>query len=251
MNVAVYSPKQGRWAMTERRESSIEQTSASIRVGPSWMSWDGKDLDVWVDEIGCPRPRRIRGRIKLSGGALTSERFVIDKNGRHTWQPLVTSARIEVDLQKPGISWSGSGYLDTNFGSEPLEAAFDRWNWSRSTISSGTVVQYDVATKSGSRRSMTVELDRDGAPHEVELPGSHRLPATRLWRIAREVRSDAQGQALVERTLEDTPFYSRSLVHADVLGERAQMVHESCDLRRFAHPAVQFMLAWRMPRRWV
>ncbi len=50
------------------------------------------------------------------------------------------------------------------------------------------------------------------------------------------------------RTLEDTPFYARSLVGLRLIGERTVGVHESLSLDRVAHPIVRAMLPFRMPR---
>ena len=52
------------------------------------------------------------------------------------------------------------------------------------------------------------------------------------------------------RTLEDTPFYTRSLLSARLLGERVAAVHESLSLDRFRTGWVQMLLPFRMPRRW-
>jgi len=53
----------------------------------------------------------------------------------------------------------------------------------------------------------------------------------------------------VLRTLEDTPFYARSMVQAQLCGEEVVAMHETLDARRFASPLVQALLPWRMPRR--
>ena len=51
------------------------------------------------------------------------------------------------------------------------------------------------------------------------------------------------------RSLEDGPFYARSLIESTLLGERVHGVHESLSLDRFAAPWVQALLPFRMPRR--
>ncbi len=51
------------------------------------------------------------------------------------------------------------------------------------------------------------------------------------------------------RTLEDAPFYARSLVRPALLGERVAAVHESLSLDRFRTGWVQMLLPFRMPRR--
>ena len=55
--------------------------------------------------------------------------------------------------------------------------------------------------------------------------------------------------ATLARTLEDTPFYARSLVGTRLFGHAATSVHESLDLDRFRSRIVQAMLPFRMPRR--
>jgi carotenoid 1,2-hydratase len=49
--------------------------------------------------------------------------------------------------------------------------------------------------------------------------------------------------------LEDTPFYSRSLIKAEMFGCSVTAIHESLVLDRFTAPWVQAMLPFRMPRR--
>jgi carotenoid 1,2-hydratase len=53
----------------------------------------------------------------------------------------------------------------------------------------------------------------------------------------------------VVQTLEDTPFYVRSVLSSGLLGEQVTSVHETLDLRRVVSLPVRLMLPWRMPRR--
>ena len=55
---------------------------------------------------------------------------------------------------------------------------------------------------------------------------------------------------MVRQTLEDTPFYSRSVIETGLFGEQVTAVHESLSLDRFQAPWVQAMLPFRIPRRW-
>ena len=73
------------------------------------------------------------------------------------------------------------------------------------------------------------------------------MPPTR-WRVRRQTR--AEGMMAVRATLEDTPFYARSLVATRLLGESVVLMHESLDLDRFRAPWVQAMLPFRVPRAW-
>ena len=73
------------------------------------------------------------------------------------------------------------------------------------------------------------------------------MPST-LWRVARGGRTDEGTPLRVLQTLTDAPFYARSLVDAQWLGERVTAMHESLSLARFDSAWVQAMLPFRMPR---
>ena len=55
--------------------------------------------------------------------------------------------------------------------------------------------------------------------------------------------------ARVLRTLEDTPFYSRSMIVSGNDINHGSAIHESVDLDRFASRWVQTLLPFKMPRR--
>jgi hypothetical protein len=75
----------------------------------------------------------------------------------------------------------------------------------------------------------------------------HQLPASR-WGLPRPVRIPAGGTAAVVRTLEDAPFYVRSLVRIDRDRRSALAVHETMNPARLAHPLSQWMIPWRSHR---
>ena len=138
-------------------------------------------------------------------------------------------------LERPALRWSGAAYFDANAGSEPLEAGFRSWDWSRAGLRRGTAVLYDAVRRDGSTRLLALRFDPDGRVETFEPPPPVRLPATG-WRVARGTRADAGHGAAVVETLEDTPFYARSLLRTHLLGERATAVHESLSLDRFRTP---------------
>ena len=63
------------------------------------------------------------------------------------------------------------------------------------------------------------------------------------------MRSEGGVGASVVQTLEDTPFYVRSVLRADLLGEQVTAVHETLSIPRLVSLPVRLMLPWRMPRR--
>ena len=62
------------------------------------------------------------------------------------------------------------------------------------------------------------------------------------------MRTDAGQPATVLQTLEDTPFYARSMLRSGLLGESVLSMHETLSVPRLVSTAVQLMLPWRMPR---
>ena len=243
LNVALYGARK-RWTMTERGRSTLERDAANLRIGPSALAWDGTSLRLRIDEIALPLPARVRGEVRLFPVAMPGCAFALDAAGRHVWSPLAPLARVEVALQRPALRWSGAGYLDSNSGAAPLEDDFARWDWSCARLRDGAAVLYDTQPRIGAARTLALRFDALGGCEQFAPPPRTTLPRT-FWRVARATR----GEATVQRTLEDTPFYARSLLATRLLGEDAVSVHESLSLDRFRRPLVQAMLPFRMPRR--
>jgi carotenoid 1,2-hydratase len=241
-NIALYGRGAARWAMTERGRGALHRSADVLQVGPSHIRWTGDTLVARVDERGAPIPRRVRGGFVLTPVSVQAQPFDLDAAGRHRWRPIAPVARIEVAFDEPALRWSGHAYLDTNAGDRPLAADFRSWNWSRT----GNRLLYDMKMADGSERNLALALGPDGAA-PFPAPPPYELPKTG-WRVARTTRADAGATATVETTLEDTPFYARSLINTVLDGERVTGMHESLSLTRFTSPAVQLMLPFRMPR---
>jgi carotenoid 1,2-hydratase len=247
LNLSLYGRGGKRWAMTERGESSLQRSRDSLVIGPSALRWEGTRLAIDVDEWTAPWPTRLRGRIVVEPLALPDHVEPLDDAGRHRWCPIAPVARVDVDLVRPAWRFSGPAYVDSNFGDRPLADDFDRWDWSRAHLPGNRcAVLYDVQRRDGSERSLALRFGADGSVQRFAPPPTATLPLTR-WSIGRRTRSD--GGAGVERTLEDGPFYARSLLRARWLGEPVVAVHESLSLRRFESAWVQALLPFRMPRR--
>lgn len=212
------------------------------------MIWDGSALTVRFDERSAPLPRRLRGMIRLVPEAFAGRTFPLDAAGLHRWTPLSPRARVEVRLEEPALSWSGHGYLDSNQGDAPLEQGFSRWDWSRAEAGGRAAILYDAWRRDGTRMTLALEALRDGTLAPLDLPPPASLRPTPIWRIRRSSHGEG-GEARVAATLEDTPFYARSVVTTRLLGAEATSVHESLDLDRFSSTWVKMLLPFRMPRR--
>ena len=245
VNIALYGTPR-RWAMTERGRMAVRQSATMLSIGPSSLHWDGNVLTAEFDEIGVPWPSHIRGRVQIYPTALPSLEICLAASGKHRWSPIAPCARVEVTLTQPRLAWRGSGYLDTNRGDAPLEQGFARWSWSRTAQRDGTTIFYDVVPRAGEPATHAYRLTLSGVIEPLEPPPMLRLPATR-WGVARATRATAPPTSV--RTLEDTPFYARSLIEAPLFGEPVVAMHESLSLDRFRAPWVRALLPFRMPRR--
>ena len=245
INVAVYTKGSNRWAMTERPRDAVGCAPNEFAVGPSNLLWDGHSLVIRIDEITVPIPRRLRGTIRVVPTAITQQVFTLNESGNHRWWPMAPCARVQVALDAPHLRWQGDGYFDMNRGDAPLESGFVDWQWSRGATRDGAIILYEALRRDGSCVDLAMTFDPQGRMQMFEPPALHSLKHTG-WRVGREVRSEDAPRVL--KTLEDAPFYARSVVSARLLDEPVTLMHESLSLDRFRKPIVQAMLPFRMPR---
>lgn len=257
LNVALYArPGSGAptgWTMTERARSAVQRSPSILKIGPSALTWQGDVLHVAIDERTVPWAKKIHGEVRLHPTtARLNKSYSLDAAGRHQWCPIAPCARVQVDLDQPSLSWSGRAYLDSNWGERPLADDFTHWDWSRVALEGRTAVLYDATRSDGSQRSLAMEFDENGRATAFVPPPKLDLPAT-AWQLARATRIEQSAGsarlAQVEQTLEDSPFYARSIQRTHLLGQEAVAMHESLSLDRWKQPVVQAMLPFRMPRR--
>lgn len=250
LNVALYRSGGKRWAFTEHPQDDVRRSPEAFELGRSRMTWEGDELVVHVDERSAGVGAPLRGTVRLRPRQRFEHPLALDPAGRHHWWAVAPRAEIEVEMERPGFRFRGSGYHDTNFGREPLERGFTTWDWSRAELEEGTAVLYDARPREGGPREQGLLFRNEGTVEPFEAPMHHVLPRTG-WGIERGTRADAAGEPpRVLRTLENTPFYARSLVETTLRGQRVVAMHESISLTRFEHPVVQLMLPFRIRRGW-
>ena len=243
-NVALYGDGPRRWAMTERGRAHLAASADTLRIGPSALRWDGDALVAELSEVSVPWPRPLRGRVRIEGLLPAMAPFALDAAGRHLWQVIAPRARVEVELDAPALRWSGDAYIDSNRGDAPLESAFASWQWCRTPRpDGGSLIRYDVRERDGQTRCLRLDIAPDGAV-ACASPQSARPIARSRWGIAR----DAHDGATLSKTLEDGPFYARSLLATPWQGRSLPTFHESLSLDRFGARWVQALLPFRMPR---
>jgi carotenoid 1,2-hydratase len=241
--------------MTERGARHIDRGASHFAIGPSSLRLDGDRLHFDIDERAMPWLQRVRGRVSVQLQGLTRWRTALDPNERHHWQPIAPRARVETAFTQPGLRWSGTAYVDSNEGDEPVERAFSRWDWLRSSGSDdeGSVcVVYDPQPLQGAMAPIARRFAADGSSQLLAVGPRQALGASRWWRVDRQARALAPagaGAPGAVRALEDTPFYARTLIRWPDTGDPAALaVHETLDVRRLTSPIVQCLLPFRMPR---
>lgn len=248
LNVVLYRGQGRRWAMTERDATAVTRSHDQLRIGPSAVSWDGRELQIDVDEITSPWARALRGQIRVTPTVRHATPYPLDDAAHHLWWPIAPLARIRVDLDNPALRWQGTAYLDANQGAVPLEQDFDSWNWSRSHGSTRTRVLYDTVGVTGrTNRAWSLDFGADGSVNVGPQPPMQPMTRT-AWGIERHTRCDGGAEPEVIETLESAPFYARSLIETTLAGERIEAFHESVSLRRFEQRWVQALLPVRLPR---
>jgi carotenoid 1,2-hydratase len=257
MNVALYrlgsASRQGlkgdKWALTERDARSLSRSGDALSIGPSSIAWEADALRIDFDEITAPVPSRLRGTVRVRPHDLVGEALALDAAGKHTWSPIAPCGRAEVTLTHPDVRFSGTAYVDANAGDESLERAFKSWTWSRASgeRAKETAVTYDVERRDGTR-ALHAKVFGGGSSRDLEGLAPRPLGATR-WRLDRSIQVDRGTSPRLLRTLEDTPFYARSLASASFAGQASTVVHEALSLDRFREGWVRFLLPFRIRRR--
>lgn len=249
-NTILYGPNgQKRWSMTERSSQSLRRSKNHYALGPSELRWNGEALSANVNEWCVPFPRKMIGTIRVKPSAVTSHTILLDELGRHRWNPIAPMARVEVDFPGLNTSWSGDGYVDSNEGNEPLADGFVGWDWTRVRLHDDEcAVRYETRPHQSQPKRFALSFDANGGIRETEPTDAKSMRSTNIWRIDRNIPSASGYDDRLERTLEDTPFYARSLISTARHGRHGQGFHESLCMRRFEQPWVQTLLPFRMPR---
>ena len=118
----------------------------------------------------------------------------------------------------------------------------------RASTRKGAAMLYDVERRSGAALALAL---RSTAPARSSSSNRRRSPlcrTTRWWRVARRTRADASHPATVRETLEDAPFYARSVLPPTSAGRASHGRAREPVARPLPHSWVQALLPFRMPR---
>ncbi len=249
INISLYGKGGKRWSMTERGQDAVKQSSNLFSVGPSSLELQNGQLVINVNEWTAPIPGRLKGQIRVTPLTVVENPITLNQHANHYWHPIAPICEVDVALSHPMRRWTGRGYFDTNWGAEPIEAGFRNWDWSRTNLPDGrSAILYNGIKKNGKPFSLGLCIDHKGNVSPFKAGDSQALKKS-LWRINRQTQSDDNFDPVVVATLEDAPFYARSMIRTSILGYPVTAMHESLNLDRFSSTWVKALLPFKMPRR--
>ena len=246
LNVCLYGVTGHKWCMTERAKRHLTRTPTEFKIGPSSLRWDEGTLVIRIDEMTVPFPSRVQGEIRVKPRVISHDVIALDPEAQHQWRPVSPVADIEARCGSPNTAWSGVGYYDMYWGARPLEADFQSWVWSRAARGDHAHIVYDRVMRDGTQSGFALRIGPDGVLTKRAMPKKIEL-GTAFWRMTRPAYADHNIEGVT--TLEDAPFYTRSLFHTLIDEEKVAVFHESLSLTRFTNPIIQKMLPFKMPRR--
>ncbi len=246
-NVGLYGPKsRHHWVFSEYLPSAVTRERDAFGLAGNRLSWDGETFSVQIDERSAPLAQPVKGVIRARPTALTNAPFALTADKQHLWWPIAPACDVELSLATPDLSWSGQGYMDTNRGYEPLHEGFDDWQWCRWHDQDVSRICYSANARGGDATELALNIDAAGNVQEEQLPNA-RAYRNSGWQVQRSGWPPARR---VHATLDDTPFYARSLLGTD--SDATLVMHESLSLARFRSSWVRRLLPFRMrfpPRR--
>ncbi len=246
--------------MTERPAESVRRSADHFQIGPSALEWTKDRLIIDVNERSFPGLQSVKGTITVIPEQFNQRLWWLDADQDHSWGPIALNARIEVALTRPDLHWQGHAYFDQNEGRVALNQARSKlkfWNWSRAVLpDQSTVVIYDVQSREdmdqdidshSAGRLLGLRFTAQGDVQALDVAQPQKIARTG-WGMQRSLRSDSGQPVRMIKALEDTPFYSRNLLEAELLRHRVLVMHESLDVSRLGNRLVQCMLPVKMPR---
>ncbi|MFK7957832.1 MAG: hypothetical protein AB8B96_17165 [Lysobacterales bacterium] len=245
INAALYNSDGKRWVLTEKPIAQVHRTDQEFHLGDSNLQFVDNGLDIVINERGVPLPQKVTGKIRVRPTFSTNPaqaQIHLDPDQRHQWWPYAPHCAVEVDFDQPNWRWSGTGYFDTNQGSEPLHEGFEVWNWSRSHQQNQTRLTYNATSMNGENKRLALSIDESGDVSTQPIARSQKL-ARGFWGMHGDIHAESDvGNVTM---LEDTPFYTRSMIQT---ANRVNYMHESLSLSRFRRRWVQFLLPFKTRR---
>jgi carotenoid 1,2-hydratase len=241
MNIAL-SGAHTFWGMNEI--DAVKRSAFALTIGKSMMIAAADRLIVPLDEQAATGKGRLRGEVEVELGTLSSRAFDLTDEKKHSWAPIRQGARCQVRLKEPALSFVGSAFVDTNYGTEPLETSIVRWTRSEAYADAGTAwLSFESQSARGNHELNLISLDQSVERTTFAAPPL-ALKKSRFG-LQSSVRLDEITRVTV---LEDTPFYVRNLIVGRQGPHDVRVFHEHVDLTRFKAGWMQALIPLAMRR---
>ena len=196
--------------MTERGRGALPRGRRhSWRSARARWPGTGDALTMRIDEVTVPIPSRLRGTVRLHPQRGPTMPSSLDGGPAPLVADGAAARGSRSTCSGPALRWSGTGYLDTNAGDEPLEAGVRRLGLVRvAGCSDEAAVLYEVRRRDGSEQALALRFRPDGSVERLEPPPQRGAAAERSGACARRTRSEAVeagGFAARSRTRRSTP----------------------------------------------
>lgn len=239
-------------------KTGLERSAEGLCLARNSIEWQGDELVIRIHDQRPWARGPVSGEIRVRATRRYAPRIDLASNGHHDWFPVSPASTACVRMSNPDLSFDGIAYHDVNHGDRPLEQDFVEWDWSRLTPvgeSAGSklsgIITYDVATRrDATHKRRAFAFDDARGLRRADTAGTELLDGGKaFWGVRRRLVGDSGTQAVHRRALEDSPFYTRSLISTTMRNRPYRGVHESLRLDRFVDPVVQCMLPFRIRRR--
>jgi carotenoid 1,2-hydratase len=216
------------WVLTEYGDVHLSPDGKRLTIGRSWLQYDEGRLTAEVQDKTTPflmtdwgTPTKVSLELVPEGPTHGEVQLVPGLS--HHWRPIAARAHAKVELD--GLSLSGRGYHDGNYGDVPLGSDLKGWEWVRVHGPDATQITYRPWSGSPAH---VVKVTQDAAelqPTPMKAPESVRTN----WGLS------------VPRTLgvllESSPFYARLESTCD----ETHALGEVADFQRFHSPSIRWM----------
>ena len=233
VNFALYEKGKRRcWVFTEYPDYNSNRHDRLRIGGSSIRRLVNGNVVIQISERTPFRGHRVDALLTLKPLAPALGELSLSEGKLHRWEALMPRAKGVLQTSVLKQTLEGIGYLDTNYGEEPLSSSLPRWQWSRShsEVTDLTEIEFKLPTL---QQSLHVSAHRG---------------STSVWRsVLRERAQIKTGWGLQvpalpqSRLLESSPFYARLEARQ---GESHQM-YEVADFQKFDSPWIRWMARFK------
>jgi carotenoid 1,2-hydratase len=235
VNFALYEKGvRWQWVLTEYQAASVEDDGRTLRIGQSFLSYDGDTVRAVVKDKLAPWGGRTEAHLEFKAQTPSHDEVRLVEGQAHFWRPIAVRGAAKVTLPGHELTLEGRGYHDGNHGEVPLGSDLRGWEWVRTHRPDATSIVYRPW---GTAPAISVEASAarvDVQRVVLPPPSTHRTG----WglQVPRSL-----GPTEAPMLLESSPFYARLESHE----HETHALGEVADFARFHTPSIRWMARLR------